>query len=262
MPKNTNQPKPNLNPVSNETEVVERVTSAIDTPATAGQRGSSKNIFSMAAAAVSEKVRLKSQLLSEVRQRLAEAADLSTKGDSERKQAEELANNQALRLYQARATGTISADELSGLLGDIFGFKPRRDGTPGKTPEGLGEVIRKRVVRCVGAHHYATGQADAGSFFDELPKAKVAEMVGRIDNGGLSIWQAYRNLSELRSQSVNRPPLAFDPKRIAAMVESLNETGAREKIMSNAALQTAYGALIDTLAIVGQVDDEETAKAA
>jgi hypothetical protein len=43
-----------------------------------------------------------------------------------------LAASAATRLFLARKAGTISGDELSGLLGDIFGYKPKADGTPGK----------------------------------------------------------------------------------------------------------------------------------
>jgi hypothetical protein len=219
-------------------------------------RGKQANIFNMAAQAVGEKVRLKTVLMQEVRQRLAESADLEREGKISANEAAAIADTQGVRLYQGRVTGAISADELSGLLGDVYGYKPKSDGKPGKTPNGLGEAIRKRIVRCVQGFQHATG-GDGGRFFDGLDRAPVADICQALDNGGFTIWQAHDRFGELKSENNNRVHPAFDPKRIAGIVEKLSEEGAREKILANPALQQAYGALIDTLAIVGEVDDDE-----
>jgi hypothetical protein len=250
MPKNTNQPQPAV--LNTPEKIVQAVNDAASRK--------SKNLFAMAQAGISEKARLKSALLGEVRQKLAEIADTATDADHMSKEAEENASQQAFRLYQARVTGTINADELSGLLGDIFGYKPTAKGTPGRTPAGLGEAIRKRVVRGVAATEFVEGR-DGGAFFDPLEKEDVSDVLHQLNNGQMTVWQVYKKLADMKSEATNRPHMAFDPRRIAAIVDKLNEEGARKIIHSNTALVIAYGKLIETLNVLGEVPEEEATDA-
>lgn len=189
-------------------------------------------------------------LLGSVRQRLAQAADAFSDINSEANEATEIAADAAFRLYQAQVNGLLSKDEVSAVLGDAFGYKPKADGTPGKTPAGKGEDIRKRVARLYAASRYVNaGEADA--FHKDMPSDGVAQIVGSMEQGGVTIWTAYDSLGKLKAEG--RPdavPPAFNPKTLAAMVEKLTSTGAVAAIGENAALQTAHMALRDALCVL------------
>lgn len=215
--------------------------------------GKVSNIFTMSAKDENEKITKKMALLGSIRQKLAEAADLFKAGDEEANKANELADTTAGQLYQARADGTISATELSGLLGDIFGYKPKTDGTPGKTPAGQGEVLRKRIVRAVSAFEYVTA-GDGGRFFVNLPEDEVQAVVNDLDGKALSVWGAYDRLARLKQDNTTRLNLAFDPRRIAAIAEALSEKGAKDVVHNSPELVEAYAFLLKVLAIVGQVE--------
>lgn len=242
-------------PVPVSETVAETIASGGDnvTPLSAGQP---TNIFAAMRANVSESVQHKLQEMQVIRQRLAEAADLFSEGKGREAEASEIADDAALRLYQARADGLVSNDEISGVLRDIFGAVPRKDGTPGNTPAGQGAHIRKRIVRAVNALEYVTN-GDGGRFFEGLPEGEVEDALNRLKNGG-SIWSAYEDFADIRKAHMVRTNAAFDPKRIGAIVESLSEEGAAKMIAENPALVEAYAALLDVLNVLG----EEAAKLA
>lgn len=200
----------------------------------------------------------KTRFLSEVRQRLAQVADEAKQHGEHAAETEKLADMSATRLYQARISGMINGDELSGLLGDVFGYKPKQDGTPGKTPAGTGEIIRKRIVRMVQGYDFVNG-GDGGRFYETLDRndvAPVIDAIGRKDDG-ISIWHAFKLLGDLKSQTTVRLPFAFDAKKIIGLTESLSEAGARDKLLNNPALLRAYAGLFDQLQIISQVDNSE-----
>lgn len=189
-------------------------------------------------------------LLGNVRQRLAQAADAFKEIGDEANEATEIAADAAFRLYQAQRDGLLSKDEVSAVLGDAFGYKPKQDGSPGKTPAGKGEDIRKRVARLYAASRYVNaGEADA--FHKDMPTEGVATILGSMEQGGVTIWTAYDSLGKLKAEG--RPdavPPAFNPKTIASMVEKLTASGAVAAIGENAALQTAHLALRDALCVL------------
>lgn len=231
-------------------------------------KGARKNIFEMRHVEVSEAVANKSQQLSEARQRLAEAADLYGEGTAKEAEAKEAAAKAALLLTTARTAGTISADELSGILGDQFGFKAKQNGDPSKTPNGQGEAIRKRIVRLVQGFQHING-GDGGRFFETIPDdatdesgRTVSDIVDETMKGNLGFWASYEALAEVKKNSTTRVDLAFDAKRIAAIAEKLQEAGAADKFLSNRALVDAYTALRDMINVIGEEAAAKAAKAA
>lgn len=188
-------------------------------------------------------------LLGSVRQRLAEAADAFREIGEEAQGATEIAADAAFRLYQAQRDGLLSKEEVSAVLGDAFGYKPKQDGTPGKTPAGKGEDIRKRVVRLHAATRYANaGEADA--FHKGMDTGAVASIVASMESGNLSIWSAYDSLGKLKAEGRETVAPAFNPKAVAAMAEKLAANGAVDAIGENAALQAAHMALRDVLCVL------------
>jgi hypothetical protein len=218
------------------------------------------NFFLSSAATVPANVAAKTQFMGEVRQRLAEAHDLELQGGEKAVEAQKIASSQIIRLFRARAESSIGADELNGLLLDIYGSKPKKDGTPSKTPEGLGKAIRDRVIRLYNASEHANGR-DGTAFFDNMPKDEVTAIINyAVQNN--APWEAHQRFSELKSKITVRPSLAFDPARILKLAASLDEEGAAETVRSNPKLRAAYGELIASLAVIGQADEEETEMAA
>lgn len=219
--------------------------------------GGKKNIFAQAAIEMTQQVSDKLTVMGSVRQQLAEASDLYNAGDDKAKEATEIADKAAVSLYQARTANTVSAEEVSAILGDIFGYKPKSDGSPGKTPAGQGEAIRKRVVRAVSADEFCqTG--DGGRFFEGLPDDEIKSVLEAVSQGSMSIWTAYERFAEIKRDHATKTVFAFDPKRIAGLVESLSEDGAADILRASPSLVAAYGALIDILNIVGEQAAEET----
>lgn len=221
-------------------------------------KGKRANIFTQASTQVQAQVAEKVTLVSQAKQSLAHAADLYNEGNDKAKEATEIADKAAVSLYQARVKGLASGEEVSAILGDVFGFKQKKDGSPSKTPDGQGEAIRKRVVRAVqAAEHINNG--DGGRFFEGLSEdsaaedgTTLAEVVAALEAGNTSIWTAYEKFAEIKRAHMVKTNAAFDPKRIAALVESLSEEGAAKVIASAPALVAAYGALIDVLQVVGE----------
>lgn len=215
------------------------------------------NLFAKTADNINRKVAAKLVLMGTVRQQLAHAADLFSEGGDKAAEATEIAAKAAKALYQARIDGVLLPDEVSGALGDVFGYKPKADGTPGKTPAGQGEAIRKRVVRAAQAAEFVTG-GDGGAFFTGLPENEVQSVLNGVETGSLSIYTAYDKFAEIKRDNATRVDPAFDPKRIGALVEKLSEKGAGDRLRQSPALITAYTALIDVLNVIG----EEPAEAA
>lgn len=282
MTRHTNTNRSGRAPRQPSPELQEEGTSGEEMLVTGGdnvrQIGQRPNAFALKASETGNVAADKISLLGSVRQRLAEAVELSKLGGEKAAEAEGIADSQALRLYQARLmTGGIDANELSGMLGDVFGFKPKQDGTPGKTPNGLGESIRKRVVRLVGAAEFATS-GDGGAFFTNVDPAKVTEVLDLVEYRakhpddtakGMSIYRAYDKLAEIRKETLApRPAPWMDPKHVAGLVGKLREAGAVATVMDTPGLETAYSALWSVLTVVGESvvterqKREEAAKAA
>jgi hypothetical protein len=214
-------------------------------------KGSRNNFFEKRDVEISDAIANKVQQLSEARQRLAEAADLYREGDSKSAEAKEAADKASILLYQARVVGTVSADELSALLGDQFGLKAKQNGEPSKTPLGQGEAIRKRIVRAVQAHEHVNG-GDGGRFFQGLPEDDVSDVLAEMESGDLGFWAAYERFAEIKRDNATKVNPAFDAKRIAAIAEALQSEGAAKHFLNNKALSDAYVALLKMINIIGE----------
>lgn len=214
------------------------------------------NIWQAESMANAAKLEAKLDCLNKAKQLLAEAKDNFEDGASKNKEATDVADRAALNLYRARCYGA-SSDEVSGKLVDVFGAKPKKDGTPGKTPDGQGEHIRKRVVRAFAAFEYVTtGKTDDGSFYDGLPIEQIEPIVAGIGNETTSIWTAYDLLAKVRSENATKVDPVFNPAKVAKFVEKLASDGSAEIIRNSPMLIAAYSALVDVLNEIGNVPNE------
>jgi hypothetical protein len=207
-----------------------------------------------------EKLALKTQLMSEARQRLAEAADLFTQGGETSTEATMVASRAAGLIYQGRVAGAISPDEVSAMLGDIWGYKMKGDssqkvaaGHPkaSKTPHGQGEAIRKRIVRATQAFEFANGE-DGGRFFEGLSPDEVQPLVNELSDGKKTVWQVYDRLADIKREKSERVDAAFNPKAIDKIVAKLSEPASVERLAANDELLKAYAELKDVLAVIDE----------
>ena len=213
------------------------------------------------------------QVQQQARQLLAEARDKFDQAGSERggddklgtglvREAKEIAAKAALLLTTARINNEITAEQVNGILGDIFGFKPMKDGKPGKTPMGQGEALRKRIQRLTTARDYVSG-ANTQGFFENCPTDKVREVLDQTLNGTRPFWQAYEDLATIKnSLRTPPPPLAFNVKKIIEIAETLKKEEAVKMFVENEALVDAYADLLRLAKTVGEQAYEMAEKAA
>lgn len=222
-----------------------------------GQRKSG-SVFGNYRTAVSADAVAKVQLIQDAKQRLAEANDTWEAGNDKAEEAKAIANKAAIRFYQAQAEGTMTKEETSAVLGDVFGFKiSPSTGKVSKTPAGRGEEIRKRIVRLVNAAKFVAGE-EAEKYFDVVDDEatdRVEAILNSVDNGDRSIWTAYEDIAEIRKEYLDDRLAAWEnPKTIMGIVDKLNSAevdeaglGVIEKLKANPALAAAYDALGETL---------------
>lgn len=218
------------------------------------------NVFLAGASSITQQALDKVRELGTVRQLLAEAHDkfleagvpASTKDEPTglAKEATEKAARAAHKLFLLQTSGAISKDEVSSILVDIWGAKPRKDGQVGKTPNGQGEAIRKRVTRAVDAFRFVQS-GEPTAFFKGLDSDAVADIVDEVQQGELSIYSAYTYLADMKKGQSTRVPMAFDAKRIAAFAAKLAEPASIPVIAQSQALQAAYSTLRRVIDIQG-----------
>lgn len=221
-------------------------------------RGAPVNRFKLIQTEQSKLAEAKAAMLGTVRQQLAEAADLFKAGLGTTNEGRETAAKAALGLFQLRRDGRMSQEELTALLGDQFGFKTKKDGTPSKTPSGEGENIRKRVTRAAQAAEYvASGGTEGTRFYDGLPVNEVESVLNRIgaETDGLSIFSAYDSLGDIKSDATDPIEAAFNPKTVMRLYNKLSEAGSGDIVRSSELLMTAYAALMDVLNVIAEQPD-------
>jgi hypothetical protein len=163
---------------------------------------------------------------------------------------EETANAPIAMAAQAIAAGLIGKDEVSEMLCKAFGAKPTKEGKPGKTPEGYGLTVRKRVVTISDAIRIANGEVtevDFPKWAQGKDVSFIAETVESLLSGDKASGTVYRDLTE--KERAPQPPLAFNPEKLAKLAEELAKPESVERVKQSPALMAAYEAI--ALAIAG-----------
>lgn len=233
-----------------------------------GRKGG-HNAFAAFNAKRTETVQRKVQLLQNIDSKLDEAAKLAKQSGTTDSKAEEIAADAGRLIVEGRVAGILSADEATDKLGSKFGWKVKPStGEQSKTPFGLGEVLRKRINRCVAAYDYAINGNEPVAFFEPLERDDVAPLVRETLQGKRSLWDTYNQLAEMKAEATGkRPKAAFDPRRIAALTRDIGANIAETVKIVNATpgLFAAYAGLLAMLNTVGNempADDEAEAEAA
>ena len=241
-------------------------------------KGQRSNRFEREDVAITQAAATKTQLLADARKSFHEAAQLAAKGADSEGKAAEVANRGGILLFRGRISGVLSPDEVSAVLGDEFGWKGRGvksgqrvtsaepDATRSATPFGVGEAVRKRVVRAVGAHNFVNGNTEAaGAFFKPLAVETVQPLLNAVTQEGGNLWTLYDKLAAAKNEAAGtRPKLAFDAKRIASITATLGENIGHsvEMMQSNPGLFDAYLGLYRMLGVIGREMPEDEASVA
>lgn len=195
----------------------------------------------------------KATISGSVRQMFAEAADMAKAGADKDKEALEIASNAAGTLFKAVRKGLFNSAEVSALLGDTFGYVPKADGTPGKTPAGRGAEVRKRIQRADAAFSYLNAPTENGFFAGLEPDSSdddgntLESVCYNLESGSVSIWTAYDLFSGIVRAHKVKIEAAFNPKTMAAIAQALKGDGAYDTIKADPALIEIYGHIARTL---------------
>lgn len=217
------------------------------------------------AARPTNRMATKQQLMTTVAQTLAEVVDIQAGDVEQNARAEELASSAAFQLFAGQANGLLTADEVTQILGNQFGWRKKGDAKSvarniaeqSKTPFGYGETIRKRITRAVKAHTFAHNPDWEGdNFFKPFQSADngretVRELIESVNEGELSIFTLYNNLDDERRELTanDEAPVnaAYDPKKVLRIVQKLTEEGAVEAFAQNPALLIVYASMTEAI---------------
>lgn len=214
------------------------------------------NAFDTLNATVSVAVAEKAAHLATAQASLTDAKTLYESGETYRAEADKSAGVAALLLYQGRKAGTFSADEVSEVLRSVFGCKPKADGSDGLTPAGEGEAIRKRIVRAVSVQQAVDGNViPEKGFMANLPAPAIIDMgkvLTAVETGKRPLFTAYDDWQKIKAEYREDVDPAFDPKKVAALVEKLASASAIDTIEASPMLFTAYGQLRNMINAIGE----------
>ncbi len=205
-----------------------------------------------------------------IRQHLAEVADMAKEAGDTTAEVTAKAAAVGYELFDARRTGQLQANEVSEILGEIFGVKgtgknvgkvmrPGEKGA-GKTPAGTGEEIRKRVVRAVAAADFvANGPSPATKYFnDSFEQSDIQPLLNDLSpDGDGNIWSFYRQLQEMKRVNNDPVPFHLNAERIAKFATSISE-GIKQtaaNINGNNELKAAYAGLMQQILLLNDLID-------
>lgn len=210
-------------------------------------------------AALKEEVQRKIDLLSKAKQRLAEANDLMQEGGKKSDEARNIASEASTQIVALIIAGSLNRAETSSLLRDQFGCKekggtgrvPAGDPKASQTPFGLGEDLRKRIVRMEMANDFLVNPEEHEGFFVGLDPADIAPVFERAAKGEISVWSAYDAFAKAKLEARDPIKMAFDPKKVIAFTAMLAPANAASMIWENKELRTAYDGLYASLRAIG-----------
>lgn len=210
-------------------------------------------------AALKEEVQRKIDLLSKAKQRLAEANDLMQEGGKKSDEARTIASEASTQIVALIIAGSLNRAETSSLLRDQFGCKekggtgrvPAGDPKASQTPFGLGEDLRKRIVRMEMANDFLVNPEEHEGFFVGLDPADIAPVFERAAKGEISVWSAYDAFAKAKLEARDPIKMAFDPKKVIAFTAMLAPANAASMIWENKELRTAYDGLYSSLRAIG-----------
>ena len=224
-------------------------------------KGKPISIIDILAAENSEASVGKTATMQEARQLLARFVEMTEDSGHITREAATLSGRASFLLTVALSEGHISETDVTGAMGDVFGYVAKKDGTPGKTPNKEGSAIQKRVFRANGlATFVATGGKSGDGFFSGMSLTSstggnsprtVLDIYEGMKAGTIPVFSAYKYLQDVKSNNRPKASPTFDAAKVNAMVKDLGSLDVSvEAILSNAQLRGAYVALAEVWAIV------------
>lgn len=192
---------------------------------------------------------------------------LETAANDTANELQELQNKPAETLFKAYLGGLFLLPEVNAILIDAFGAKVTSTGKVSKTPQGKGEVIRKRVVRAYQATSFALDpESERPKFLEGVELDAILPIVNDLisDKPERSLFTAYDDLGALKVKESKEPYLNATAllKQAKAITENAGTIADYPDVVeAYAALQSALYTLQSVLEMVSTAS-EETAKAA
>jgi len=198
-----------------------------------------------------------------VKNKLAEEAKaLKEAEDTQRDNVGKLTNSFLRDSAIAIVNGVLTRDELSAILGQVYGFKVKpQSGEPSKTPDGTGNSHRKRIILLAEAGKIAAS-LEAGLPIHEENKPKafqgidneaIAEIARRcLEQGSLSPSSAYKALTELKPRE--NKPIWQNTNKLGEIIAALSNPDCLKVILDNEGLREAYARIRD-LAILAELGE-------
>jgi hypothetical protein len=193
------------------------------------------------------KIAAKLDALSAAKSYLFASASNDETANYQASEASEHSEKAGAILYRAYASGLITRAEITSAIADVFGYEPKKDGTPGASPKkGRGQDIRKRIVRCADAFDYVSGKGST-DWISVIPKDELIPHLESLAGDKPKLFGTYAAIGELHKANVTAKLQAFDAKHIAKLVDQLCKDDAKATIEKNDTLSSAYGALCNRL---------------
>lgn len=196
-------------------------------------------------ASLSARMTQKRQVIETAKEALNEAIALECNANAAQGAVSKTQGKVINILAQGVIAGLIDKPQVSAMLGDAYGYKAKADGTPGKTPDGAGSSLRKRIVTLSEAFAYMNGdiqEADKPRWLAEKTVEEIAPIVTEWLDGNLSPWKAYKDVTEKEKRA--SVALHFDHAKLLKIVEALDDDVTFAAIKSNPALVEVYTALV------------------
>jgi hypothetical protein len=198
-----------------------------------------------------QKVAAKVTMMTKARSLLEEAKKTFSEGETKSGEGESKAYQGAFQLYALSVAGSVSKEEVSQLLGEVFGFKAKTNGSGiSKTPEKAGEAIRKRIVRATEARLYADGKTnDPPAWAGKASREDVASVMNAVDEGKKALNYAYNELGELKGKTEG-VQLFANINQIQKLINQLTDKAAAGVIAKSPPLLNAYANLQAAIAMM------------
>lgn len=201
------------------------------------------------------------------KQLLAQFIDETAKAGTINDEAAGYSNRASFMLFTALHGGVISEDQVKGAMGDVFGYKPKKDGTPGATVNKAGDAINKRVVRAAQLATFieSEGENKPGIFKDtdltpdsdngsDKDLKTLHSVYQDMKAGKTPLFTVYEQIAKIKANAKPKASMAYDAVKISSLADDLASLDVSvAAVMANASLRLAYVKLI---AIWDQVDLE------
>jgi hypothetical protein len=189
--------------------------------------------------------------------RLAEAQGIFATAGQTSEKGKALVDEATAILYQDLAAGSVGRAEVQAKLVDLYGARPKKDGSPGKTPVGIGEDIRKRINRAAEVAIFVNNPNDERlpSYFQPFPEGSLDKLAAQFAAGEIGSFRLWNAVADLRRELSDGPvPLALNATRIVDMAEAI-ETN-RSAIAADETLRVAYTILQEAMLTVQWTEGE------